>query len=135
MWPFPLASGHAVLSKPDTRAAIGWVGIIWLAPVVGALLYVWLGINGIERRARSLRWDRPRPDLSPGLRQCSGQLLHEALEPDGTHLKSLVTLVGDVTRRPLLEGNRVVSLVNGDEAVLCRFSAERQPIASSGAYG
>jgi cardiolipin synthase len=111
-----VASGHAVLSKRDTRAAIGWVGIIWLAPVVGALLYVWLGINRIERRARSLRSDRPRPELSPGLRQCPGQLLDETLGPDGAHLKSLVTLVGDVTRRPLLDGNHVTPLVNGDQA-------------------
>lgn len=109
------ASGHAVLFKRDTRAAIGWVGIIWLAPVVGTLLYVWLGINRIERRARSLRLNRPRPELSPGLTQCPGPLLDETLEPDGAHLKPLVTLVGDVTRRPLLEGNRVVPLVNGDQ--------------------
>ena len=48
-----VASGHAVLSKRDTRAAIGWVGIIWLAPVLGALLYVWLGINRIERDGKN----------------------------------------------------------------------------------
>jgi len=32
-----LASGHAVLHKRDVRAALGWVGFIWLAPVVGAV--------------------------------------------------------------------------------------------------
>jgi cardiolipin synthase len=111
-----VASGHAVLSKRNTRAAIGWVGLIWLAPFVGTLLYVWLGINRIERRARSLRRDRPRPESSPNLRQCPEQLLDETLGPDRKHLKSLVRLVGDVTRRPLLDGNRVVPLVNGDEA-------------------
>lgn len=111
-----VASGHAVLSKRDTRAAIGWVGIIWLAPAIGVLLYVWLGINRIERRARFLRSDRTRPGLSSGLRQCPERLLDETLGPDGAHLKSLVTLVGDVTRRPLLNGNRVVPLVNGDQA-------------------
>ena len=47
-----LATGHAVLSKRDTRAAIGWVGVIWLAPILGVLLYVWLGINRIERATR-----------------------------------------------------------------------------------
>jgi hypothetical protein len=36
------------------------VGVIWLAPLFGLLLYVWLGINRIERRARSLRTERPR---------------------------------------------------------------------------
>lgn len=40
-----VASGHAVLSKRDTRAATGWVGVICLAPFLGVLLYVWLGIN------------------------------------------------------------------------------------------
>ncbi len=35
-----VASGHAVLSKRDTRAAIGWVGVIWLAPFLGVMLYV-----------------------------------------------------------------------------------------------
>jgi hypothetical protein len=62
-----LAAGHAVLTKRDTRATIGWVGVIWLAPVLGVLLYVWLGINRIERRARSLRAERPRLGPSAGL--------------------------------------------------------------------
>ena len=46
------ASAHVVLQKRDTRAAIAWVGLIWLAPVVGTALYVWLGINRIQRRAQ-----------------------------------------------------------------------------------
>ena len=44
------ASAHAVLTKRDTRAAIAWVGLIWLTPLLGSLLYVWLGINRIRRR-------------------------------------------------------------------------------------
>src|SRR5262245_30838756 len=38
------ASGHAILVKRDPRAAIGWTGLIWLVPFVGALLYLLLGI-------------------------------------------------------------------------------------------
>ena len=53
------ASGHALLYKRDVRATIAWVGMIWLVPFVGAGLYVWLGINRIERRARSRRARRP----------------------------------------------------------------------------
>ncbi len=49
-----LASGHAVLRKRDVRAAVAWVGLVWLVPVVGAVLYLLLGINRIRRRARSL---------------------------------------------------------------------------------
>src|SRR5262245_56053832 len=32
-------STHVVLHKRESRAAIGWVGLIWLAPFVGCLLY------------------------------------------------------------------------------------------------
>jgi cardiolipin synthase A/B len=112
----PVACGHVVLSKRDPRAAAGWVGVIWLAPLVGVMLYVWLGINRIERRARSLRAGRRRPDSSSGLCQCSAEVLDQALTPGGTHLKHLINLVRDVTRQPLLAGNRIVPLVNGDQA-------------------
>ncbi len=111
-----IASGHAVLSKRDTRAAIGWVGVIWLAPILGVLLYAWLGINRIERRARSLRADCPRPGspLRGGEHQVD--LPDQAHPLSGTALEPLTRLVRDVTRRPLLQGNRVTPLVNGDQA-------------------
>ena len=111
-----LASAHVVLQKRDTRAAIAWVGLIWLAPIVGTALYVWLGINRIQRRARSLRSDRPRPASLPNLSCCPGKLLSETLGPDGAHLESLVKLVDELARRPLLHGNCIVPLVNGDQA-------------------
>jgi len=120
-WPYAAAvlivvlalvtSGHAVLSKRDTRAAIGWVGVIWLAPILGVLLYVWLGINRIERRARSLRTKHPLLASSSGLCPCPTEILDQALTPAGTHLKHLIALVQDVSRRPLLTGNRVTQLV------------------------
>jgi cardiolipin synthase len=44
-----IASAHALLHKRDTRAATGWIGLIWLSPIVGAALYLLLGINRINR--------------------------------------------------------------------------------------
>ena len=38
-------SAHVVLYKRDVRAAIGWIGVIWLTPFIGSLLYVAFGIN------------------------------------------------------------------------------------------
>lgn len=35
---------HTLISKRDGPAAIGWIGMAWLAPVSGALLYVGFGI-------------------------------------------------------------------------------------------
>jgi cardiolipin synthase len=111
-----VASGHAVLRKRDTRAAIGWVGLIWLAPILGTLLYVWLGINRIERRARALRTKRPPPGPPAGLGERSADVLDQALALEGRHLQALVRLVGDVTRRALVAGNRITPLANGDQA-------------------
>jgi cardiolipin synthase len=111
-----VASGHAVLSKRDTRAAIGWVGLIWLAPFVGVLLYIWLGINRIERRARSLRAERPRLGPTAGLGECSAEVADQAGTLAGMPLEPLVKLVRDVTGRVLLAGNRVTPLINGDQA-------------------
>ena len=111
-----VASGHAVLSKRDTCAAIGWVGVIWLTPFLGVMLYVWLGVNRIERRARLLRADRPRPASSAGLGECPAEVPDQASTLAGTPLEPLVKLVRDVARRPLLAGNRVTPLVNGDQA-------------------
>ena len=45
------ASVHAILVKRDTRSTIGWVGLIWLSPVFGAIAYAVLGVNRIRSRA------------------------------------------------------------------------------------
>ena len=38
------ASAHIVLHKSDVRAAIGWTGLVWLSPFVGAVLsFAFLG--------------------------------------------------------------------------------------------
>jgi cardiolipin synthase len=50
-----IASGHVVLYKRDSRAAVAWVGLIWLVPVLGAVLYVLLGINRVRRQAADKR--------------------------------------------------------------------------------
>jgi len=59
------ASAHAVLYKRDSRAAVLWVGVIWLVPLAGALLYFILGVNRIRRRAILLRADQERYRTEP----------------------------------------------------------------------
>jgi cardiolipin synthase len=48
-------TAHALMIKRDVPAAIGWIGMAWLAPILGALLYVGFGINRVKHRARRLK--------------------------------------------------------------------------------
>lgn len=34
-----VATVHIVLTKRNLRAAIGWIGVVWLAPYLGIILY------------------------------------------------------------------------------------------------
>ena len=111
-----LASSHVVLNKTDTRAATAWVGLIWLVPLVGTLLYVFLGINRIERRARVLKAaatpysvpldDAPRAPAD----------LDRELGPDRARFVEHARVVSRVTGWPLLVGNAIELLHDGDEA-------------------
>jgi cardiolipin synthase len=111
-----LASVHALLHKRDSRAATLWLGLIWLLPAFGPILYLVLGVNRIRRRAVSLgvhkTFSRPIPkDL--------GEPQHDGAE----HLKMLARVVGRVVAQPLTPGNRVQPLVNGDEAFPAMLAA------------
>ncbi|MEW6281351.1 MAG: phospholipase D-like domain-containing protein [Candidatus Eremiobacterota bacterium] len=105
------ASGHAALHKRDSRAATGWVGIIWLVPFIGSALYFLFGINRIRRTARAARRARPSwPGTAEGVQPTGG------VSPEGLPLAQLAKLGERLTSRPLLAGNRLRPLEGGDEA-------------------
>lgn len=112
-----LATGHAVLRKRDVRAAVGWVGLVWLVPVLGAVLYLLLGINRIRRRARSLtlRQEHGRFPPGPSVAPLTPEGLATALPP-AAHLASLARVGDAVVHRPLLPGNRVTVLESRTDA-------------------
>lgn len=129
-----LASGHAVLYKRDSRAAIGWVGLIWVAPLVGALLYVFLGINRIKRRAALLRGEMLHRAPGPVAQLVAPGSLEAALMPDRVHLSSLLQLVNTISTRPMVPGNRVTALIDGDAAypaMLAAIEGARRTISLS----
>ena len=126
LWPWLLALAvplvqattavHVLLRKRDVRAAVGWMGLIWLAPIVGTVLYVMFGVNRIQRKARTLRSGTDRYGDLRGAGACGQPELEARLGAEGTHLAGLVPLGDRVTDRPLLSGNLVLPLVDGDEA-------------------
>lgn len=109
-----LSSGHAILHKRETQSVIGWVGLIWLSPFIGSLLYFCFGINRIERKGARIqkRMDhRFREALRKG-RFLSTDTSDKPL-PFGGRLN---TVVSHITGKSLLGGNAVEPLVGGEQA-------------------
>ncbi|MHC3941474.1 putative cardiolipin synthase YwiE [Paenochrobactrum sp. BZR 201-1] len=52
------AAIHATMTKQEVRTAIGWVGVILLSPIIGAVVYAVAGVNRIRRTSLSLQRDR-----------------------------------------------------------------------------
>jgi cardiolipin synthase len=111
-----LATGHAVLNKRDSRSAIAWVGFVWLVPLVGAVLYFIFGVNRLRHKAALLRGNLERYRSEAAQPECLPEELQRHLPEHGEHLQMLARVVGGVVGRPLLPGNRIDPLVNGDEA-------------------
>ena len=110
------ATGHAVLNKRDSPAAIAWVGFIWLVPLVGSIMYFVFGINRIRRKAALLRSNLERYRAQAVQPECLPEELQAHLAAGASHLEMLAQVVGRVVERPLLHGNRIEPLINGDEA-------------------
>ena len=126
------ASAHAILVKRDNRSTIGWVGLIWLSPVFGAIAYAVLGVNRIRSRASRLRAGTRTVTHELAGAVPSAARLAEAIGPDHAPLRSLQTLVGQVTDRPLVDGNAIEPLAGGDEAyprMLAAIDAATRSIA------
>lgn len=92
------ASAHAVMYKRKSRAAAAWVGLIWLSPFFGAILYLLLGVNRLRR---------------PPAQQWSAERLPSLNRPSSDPLESAIDRITDTRRVP---GNQITILENGDDA-------------------
>ena len=110
------AAMHAILSRRDVRSAVGWVGLIWLTPIIGAVLYLLLGVNRIHRAALRLRANQLVPDQPFQAAQTPDATLWQILESGHGHFATLARLVQVVTERPLATKNHIEPLVGGDAA-------------------
>ncbi|HUD49113.1 MAG TPA: cardiolipin synthase [Candidatus Baltobacteraceae bacterium] len=118
-----IACGHAVLYKRDNRAAIAWVGFIWFVPLVGSALYFIFGVNRLRRRAVLLRGAMERYRATATQTECLPETLHDHLPPHSGHLNMLARMVGVLVDRPLLPGNDIEPLLNGDQAFPAMLAA------------
>ena len=133
LWPFLVSFGYfagatwvtvdAVLRKRQVPTIIGWVGLAWLAPILGALAYLLFGINRIRRTARAL--DLKRDSGAPPDDDLKSLATVTAVEFAGRHpaFTGLARLGEQVTGNPLLDGHRVVPLQDGDAAFPAMLAA------------
>jgi len=137
-WPLILATGsllasvaasvHVLLHRSDPRGSLGWLGLIWLVPLGGSLLYLMFGINRIVRRARLLRANAERGAFPVA------EVARDVALPAGAQWRELRTLMDRVNDTPLLTGNRVELLENGEQcysSMLDTIEAARESVALS----
>lgn len=120
-----IASAHVIVRKRDSRAAFAWVGVIWLVPAVGALLYVLFGINRLRRKAHALKV--PRTRIAKTAREACAPEDVVRRVAEAAHLSGLARLSDRIIRQPLVAGNAVDVLDGGAQA----YPAMLQAIASA----
>ena len=98
-------TAHVLMTKRDVPAAIGWIGMAWLAPVLGTVLYVGFGINRVRRRARRLKGPVRGADPCP-----TGKMTSE--DP----LERLKAAIGRITGHDMAVGKVDAILECGDQA-------------------
>jgi cardiolipin synthase len=118
------AAVHALLNKRNPSAALGWVAICLMFQPMGALLYFLFGINRVRTRARKLE-GRPLFKLRFGF-DVAEEEYPPALNVQTPVAQHPCNSVSDrVTGRPIVGGNRVEILRNGEEAYPLMLEAIR----------
>ena len=116
------AAIHAAMTKDEVRAAIGWVGVIMLSPILGALIYA---VAGINRMRRAQVRDR-RDGLQEAVihEEQSHQVAREEIaERFGPRMAAMWNLGNQVTGMPATGSNKVKILTTGDEAYAAMLEA------------
>lgn len=117
---FLFAGQHVLLHKRDPRSAGVWLALLALLPVVGVLLYWAFGVNRVARKA--LRRRRRSEPATPGPATSGVPTPIEPLEHLGDRLSGT----------PLLAGNRVEPLIDGDAAYPAMLAAIAEARTSIG---
>ena len=108
---------HILYKKRDTRAAAGWLGLVWFAPVLGICLYWLFGVNRIKRRAKVRFADKQAVALPKQSDVVSPSFIESMCSGRGkNNLLQLSQMTEKLTRQPLMRGNMITPLLNGDQA-------------------
>jgi cardiolipin synthase len=110
------AAIHAAMTKEEVRAATGWVAVILLSPIVGAVLYAMAGINRIRRATLSSQRRLLFQTDALGELASFDAKANVVDKLFGGRFEAMKTLGDRVAHRPLMTGNTIEMLDSGDEA-------------------
>ncbi|MEZ4527969.1 MAG: phospholipase D-like domain-containing protein, partial [Desulfobacterales bacterium] len=119
------SAGHALLNKRDPKSAAGWIAICLMFPFAGPMLYFLLGVNRIRTRARKLEASSPF-HIERGQEDHSSITAFQIPPP----LDEIMRMSNALIRRPLICGNRIEPLHNGEQA----YPAMREAIEKAQKY-
>jgi cardiolipin synthase len=111
-----VAAGHALFHKRDPRAALGWIAVCVIFPLAGPLLYYLFGINRVRTKAKKLERRTPFQIDLPQKRDEKKRPFEEIWLHLPEEAREIARVSEAVTRRPLVAGNRVQMLHNGEQA-------------------
>lgn len=122
-------TAHILLHKEDVKSAIGWMGLVWLAPLLGSIFYILFGINRIRRKALSLR------NRGPDIFTLTGKTEEEIAREIPVPFLQMLRLGYRVHPQRFSLENFIEPYVNGDEAYpeMCRLiaSAKKEVLLQS----
>jgi cardiolipin synthase len=110
-----LALFHLLLQHRDYRSAAFWTALVTLSPLIGPLLYLFLGINSLRRRGKHYRsgthepWRDPVPEHPLPFTADGSCTVQEH--------QQLARTLDRISRFCFTTGNHVSLLRNGDEAM------------------
>ncbi len=132
---FLLVTFHCLKTRRESTAALLWIFVAWSFPVLGALLYAIFGINHVPRKA----WHKQRADSEflaerqsredEALPMAYWRAVHKSLatEPEDPEAREINGIMDRLLpNHPLLGGNHMRPLVDGDEAYPLMLDAIRQ---------
>lgn len=101
---------HILLYKDDIKSSIGWIGLVILAPIIGSVLYLFLGINRVRRKATKLR------KKGSILEKFTREEIEDFFKDLPLHTKQFIMFGHKVSPQSFTAGNEIYPLQNGTEA-------------------
>ena len=101
---------HILITKYDIKSASGWIALVFLSPFVGTILYIFLGINRVSRKAARLG---RVGNVGSKFSQAEKEAIIQNMP---FYSKNIIVYGQNLYPQEFLKGNKIKPLKNGIEA-------------------